>query len=75
MSDAAHQQEPIAAAQERPRLWFERAIAAVSRLYPQLARADVDLLVTLGIFSGVGLLSSLLLLILDHQLNGQLPTL
>ena len=47
----------------------------LSRFHPQLAGAEIDLLVTLAIFSGVGLLSSLLLLILDHQLNGQLPTL
>lgn len=50
-------------------------MAALSRFHPQLVGADVDLLVTLGIFSGVGLLASLILLILDHQLNGQLPTL
>ena len=65
----------MAADQQRPHLWSERAVAALSRCNPRLARAEIDLLVTLGIFSGVGVLSSLLLLILDHQLNGQLPTL
>jgi hypothetical protein len=63
------------AAQQRPQLWSEWAVAALSRCNPRLARAEVDLLVTLAIFSGVGLLSSLVLLILDRQLNGQLPTL
>jgi hypothetical protein len=74
MSDTQNQQGSIAAA-EQPPLWSERAIAVVSRVYPRLARVEIDLLVTLGIFSGVGLLSSLLLLIHDRQLNGQLPTL
>jgi hypothetical protein len=50
-------------------------MAALSRFYPRLARADIDLLVTLMIFSGVGLVASLVLLILDHQLNSQLPNL
>ena len=50
-------------------------MAAASRLIPHMARADVDLVVTLAIFSGVGLLASLILLLLDHQLNGQLPNL
>lgn len=75
MSNAPNQHGSIAAARERPQPWSERALAAVSRLHPRLARAEVDLLVTLALFSGVGLLSSLLLLILDHQLNGQSPTL
>ena len=50
-------------------------MAALSRFCPRIAHADIDLLVTLAIFSGVGLLASLVLLILDHQLNGQLPNL
>ena len=75
MSDTSHQPGPIAAVQRRSQPWSERALAALSRLHPHLARGEVDLLVTLAIFSGVGLLSSLLLLILDHQLNGQLTTL
>jgi hypothetical protein len=75
MSDTSQQPKPIAPVEQQPRLWSERAVAAVSRFHPRLARAEVDLLVTLAIFSGVGLLSSLLLLILDHQFNGQLTTL
>jgi len=75
MSDATHQQLPIAAAKPRQPRWSERTTAALSRCSPHLARADIDLLVTLAIFSGVGLVASLLLLILDHQLNGQLPNL
>jgi hypothetical protein len=75
MSDATHQQLPIAAAKPRQQPWSARMMAALSRFSPRLAHADVDLLVTLAIFSGVGLLASLLLLILDHQLNGQLPNL
>jgi hypothetical protein len=73
MSDATHQQLPIAAAKPRQQPWSARMMAALSRFSPRLAHAD--LLVTLAIFSGVGLLASLLLLILDHQLNGQLPNL
>jgi hypothetical protein len=75
MSDTSHHRLPISATQQPRRLWSERAIAALSRFYPPIARADIDLLVTLAIFSGVGLVASLLLLILDHQLNGQLPNL
>jgi hypothetical protein len=74
MSDISRQPQSIAAA-HRPQRWSERAVAAASRFHPRLARAEIDLLVTLAIFSGVGLLSSLLLLLLDHQLNGQLTTL
>jgi hypothetical protein len=76
MSDATHQHVPISAAEPPQQPWSERALAAaLSRFSPRLACADLDLLVTLAIFSGVGLLASLLLLILDHQLNGQLPNL
>ena len=75
MSDATQQQLPITAAEPRQQSWSARTMAALSRFSPRLARADVDLLVTLAIFAGVGLLASLLLLILDHQLNGQLPSL
>ncbi len=75
MSDASPNRLPISAAQQPQRLWSDRAIAALSRFYPRIAHADIDLLVTLAIFSGVGLVASLLLLILDHQLNGQLPNL
>ena len=75
MSDAAHQQVPISATPRPQQLWSERANAALCRFYPPIAHADIDLLVTLAIFSGVGLLASLVLLILDHQLNGQLPNL
>jgi hypothetical protein len=74
MSDAVHLRSPVSAAQP-PQRWSERAFAAVSRFYPRIAQADIDLLVTLMVFSGVGLLASLVLLILDHQLNGQLPNL
>ena len=73
MSDATRDQLPVSATQPPQPLWSERAIAALSRYYPRLARADIDLLVTLMIFSGVGIVASLVLLILDHQLNGQLP--
>jgi hypothetical protein len=73
MSDAARHQLPASATQPQQPLWSARAIAALSRFYPRLAHADIDLLVTLMIFSGVGLVASLVLLILDHQLNGQLP--
>ncbi len=75
MSDGAHQPLPISATRPPRPLRSERAIAVLSRFYPQMARADIDLLVTLMIFSGIGLLASLVLLILDHQLNGQLPNL
>ena len=75
MSDAAHEQVPISATQRPQQLWSERAIAALSRFYPSIAHTDIDLIVTLAIFSGVGTLASLVLLILDHQLNGQLPNL
>jgi hypothetical protein len=75
MSNTSQQAKPIATVRQQPRLWSERATAAASRFHPRLARAEIDLLVTLAIFSGVGLLSSLLLLILDHQFNGQLTTL
>ena len=75
MSDAAHQQLPDAAAEPRQQPWSGRITTTLSRFSPRLARANVDLLVTLAIFAGVGLLASLLLLILDHQLNGQLPNL
>lgn len=74
MSDATHQQLPDAAAEPRQQP-SGRIMTTLSRFSPRLARADVDLLVTLAIFAGVGLLASLLLLILDHQLNGQLPNL
>ena len=49
-------------------------MAAVRRIYPRIVRADLGILITLMVFSGVGLLASLALLILDHQLNGQLPS-
>jgi hypothetical protein len=75
MSDAAHQRLPITETQRPQPLRSERAWAALCRFYPRIARADIDLLVTLMIFSGVGLVASLVLLILDHQLNGQLPNL
>jgi hypothetical protein len=75
MSDATHQRLPITETPRPQPLWFERAWAALCRFYPRIARADIDLLVTLMIFSGVGLVASLVLLILDHQLNGQLPNL
>ena len=75
MSDATHHRSPVSETQRAQLSWSERAFAAVSRFYPRIARADIDLLVTLMIFSGVGLVASLVLLILDHQLNGQLPTL
>ena len=39
---------------------------------PRIAPADRDVLVTLALFSGVGLLASLVLLILNYQI-GQLP--
>jgi hypothetical protein len=55
------------------------SIALLSRALNFLSRirsgVDVDTLVTLGLFSGIGLLASLVLLLLDHQLNGQLPSL
>ena len=75
MSDAARQQVPISATQRLQRLWSGRAIAALSKVTARMARTNVDLVVTLAIFSGVGLVASLILLLLDHQLNGQLPTL
>ena len=56
--------------QQRPQLWSERAVAAVSRFHPRLAQTEIDLVVTLAIFSSVGLLSSALLMILDRQFNG-----
>ncbi len=75
MSDAAPHRSPVSETQRTQPLWSERAIAAVSRVCPRIAGTDIDLLVTLMIFSGVGLVASLVLLILDHQLNGQLPNL
>jgi hypothetical protein len=50
-------------------------LRARNALLPARSRLDVDTLITLGLFSGVGLLASLLLLLLDYQLNGQLPSL
>jgi hypothetical protein len=75
MSDAAHHRSPVSETPPTQPLWSERPFAALSRFCPRIARADIDLLVTLMIFSGVGLVASLVLLILDHQLNGQLPNL
>lgn len=75
MSDATREQLPIAAAEPRQLPWSGRMVAGLSRSAPRLARVNVDLLVTLAIFSGVGVLASLLLLILDHQFNGRLPNL
>ncbi len=75
MSDAAHHRSPVSETQRTQPLWPERAWAMLCRFYPRISRADIDLLVTLMIFSGVGLVASLALLILDHQLNGQLPNL
>ena len=75
MSDAAHHRSPVSEKQRTQPLRSERALAALSRFYPLIAHAEIDLLITLMIFSGVGLVASLVLLILDHQLNGQLPNL
>ncbi len=75
MSDAAHDPLPVSPAQPPRQLLSKRAFAALSRFYPRIGDADIDLLVTLMVFSGVGLVASLVLLILDHQLNGQLPSL
>jgi hypothetical protein len=75
MSDATHPQLPASTTQLPRQPWSERALAGVSRFYPRITHADIDLLVTLMIFSGVGLVASLVLLILDHQLNGRLPNL
>jgi len=74
MSEAARHQ-PSVPTRLPQQLWYERATTAIFQLVPRLAQTDVDLVVTLAIFSGVGLLASLILLLLDHQLNGQLPNL
>jgi hypothetical protein len=55
-----------------PNALLSRTLSFLSRIR---SGVDVDTLVTLGLFSGIGLLASLVLLLLDHQLNGQLPSL
>jgi hypothetical protein len=48
--------------------------AAIARLFPQASAtsiADLDSLVTLTLFSGIGLLLSLSVLILDQYIPGE----
>lgn len=67
--------EPVRPRSLRPPPRVALLLRARNALLPARSRLDVDTLITLGLFSGVGLLASLLLLLLDYQLNGQLPSL
>lgn len=63
----------------RPLPYMRRATRSLRKLrrlwriaLPRIAPADRDVLITLALFSGVGLLASLVLLLLNYQI-GQLP--
>lgn len=48
--------------------------AAIAKLFPRASAqsvADIDMLVTIGIFSGLGLLISLSVLLLDRTAPGE----
>ena len=55
-------------------IWSSQMAAAIARLFARASAtslASIDSFITIALFSGMGLLLSLLILILDQQIPGE----